>query len=171
MTFQVTVIGDSTAEGEKYDFCRQLGRMLAEMNAVVITGGRSGVMEAVCRGAYDAGGITVGILPGMFSGDANSYCRVVIPTGMGHGRNILTILPADLVIAVGGKAGTLSEMGFAWIHNKPMIAVKKFGGWAEKMAGKGIDDRRTDPVIEVSSLEEIRQVVGKLIQEKGIRKG
>ena len=170
MTFQVTVIGDALADGEKYAFCHKLGRMLAGMAAVVITGGRTGVMEAVCKGAYEAGAITVGILPGTYTGEANSYCRVVIPTGMGHGRNILTILPADVVIAVGGKAGTLSEMGFAWIHNKPIIAVKNFGGWAEKLAGKKIDERRTEPVFGVNSLEEIRQLIGKLIQEKSISK-
>ena len=171
MSLQITVVGDSTADGEKYNFCLKLGKLLAGMKVVVLTGGRSGVMEAVCRGAFEAGGITVGILPGPSSGEANPFCRVVIPTGMGHGRNILTILPADLVIAIGGKAGTLSEMCFAWIHKKPMIVVRKFGGWAEKLAWKRIDERGTDPVIEVNSLEEIREVISKLIQEKSIRKG
>jgi uncharacterized protein (TIGR00725 family) len=166
MTLQVTVIGDDHAEGEKYDFCLHLGRLLAAIKAVVITGGRTGVMEAVSRGAFEAGGITVGILPGQSRREANDFCRVEIPTGMGHGRNLLNILPADLVIAIGGQAGTLTEMGFAWIHDKPLIAVSKFGGWAGELAGKTIDRRRQGPVMEMNSLEEIRTFLFKFIQEQ-----
>lgn len=168
MPFQVTVIGDANADQEKYAFCVEVGRLLAGMNAVVITGGRSGVMEAVCRGAFQAGGLTVGILPGSDKQEANEYCRAVIPSGMGHGRNVLTVLSADLVIAIGGQAGTLTEMGFAWIYQKPLIAVSRFGGWSEELAGKMIDSRRPDHIIEVSTLEELRKEIGKLIRDKKI---
>ena len=166
MTFQVGIIGDGDAGEEEYTFCFELGRLLAELKAVVITGGKGGVMEAVSRGTFQAGGITVGILPGLSGREANKFCRVIIPTGLGHGRNLLTILPADLVIAVGGQAGTLTEMGFAWIYDKPLIAVKNFGGWAEKMAGIRIDDRRPDSIIEVESLDQIREVIGMIMQAK-----
>ncbi len=166
MSLQVTVIGDAYADAEKYNFCLELGRILAEMKIVLITGGRSGVMEAVCKGAYQAGGNTIGILPGSDKKDANEYCRVVIPTGMGHGRNILTVMAADVVIAVGGQAGTLTEMGFAWIYQKPIIAIRKFGGWSEKMSGEAFDSRREDKIIGVNHLEEVKQELKKLLLDK-----
>lgn len=166
MSFQVTVIGDAYADPEKYNFCQDLGRMLAEMKIIVITGGRSGVMEAVCKGAYEAGGNTIGILPGSDKIEANEYCRVVIPTGMGHGRNSLTVLAADVVIIVGGQAGTLTEMGFAWIYHKPMIAIRKFGGWSRKMSGEALDSRRSDTIIGVNTLEDVRKELEKLMHDK-----
>ena len=167
MSLQVTVIGDSQADAEKYSFCEQLGRMLAQMNAVVITGGRSGVMEAVCKGAFLAGGNTVGILPGVEKAEANEYCRVVIPTGLGQARNSLTVMAADVVIAVGGQTGTLTEMSFAWMYNKPIIAIHKFGGWAEKMSGKAFDARRDEKVTGVNSLEEIKMELHRLFRDSG----
>jgi hypothetical protein len=166
MSIQVTVIGDAYAEGDKYDFCVALGRMLAEMNLVVITGGGSGVMEAVSKGANQAGGITVGILPGSDKKDANSFCGVILPTGLGHGRNTLTVMAADVVIAVGGQAGTLTEMGFAWMYHKPLIAVRTFGGWSEKMSGRAIDSRRPDKIIGVDTVQEVREAIEKIIQTR-----
>ena len=165
MSIQVTIVGDSYAEPDKYDFCVKLGKMLAEMNAIVITGGRSGVMEAVSKGVFRAGGLTIGILPGIDRREANEYCRVILPTGLGHGRNSVTVLAADVVIAVGGQAGTLTEMGFAWIYNKPVIAVRNFGGWSEKMSGQVIDSRRPEKIIGVNTLEEIKKVIEKLIRD------
>jgi uncharacterized protein (TIGR00725 family) len=162
MAIQVTVIGDSYADPDKYDFCVELGKMLAEMKAVVITGGRSGVMEAVSKGAFQAGGLTIGILPGDAKKEANAYCSVVLPTGLGNSRNALTVMAADIVIAVGGQGGTLTELGFAWISDKPVIAVGKFGGWSEKMSGKAIDSRRSDKIMGVNTLDEIRGIIEKI---------
>ncbi len=156
---QVTVIGDSTAGGEKQKFCVQLGAMLAELGCILITGGRGGVMEAVSEGCSDAGGITVGILPSADKRDANPYCRIVIPTGLAHSRNSLTVLAADVVIVIGGQAGTLTEMGFAWIYHKPVIAVTTFGGFAAQYAGKKLDSRREDTIRGVSSLKELRDLL------------
>ncbi len=167
MSLQVTVIGDSHADAEKYRFCELLGKMLAEMDVVVITGGRTGVMEAVCKGAFLAGGNTIGLLPGSEKKEANKYCRVVIPTGMGHGRNSLTVLAADVVIVIGGQAGTLTEMGFAWIYNKPIIAIQGFGGWAEKMSGVAFDARRSDKVIGLTTLREVKLELQTRIKEAG----
>lgn len=161
MSLQVTVIGDSKADAEKYSFCEKLGQMLARMNAIVITGGRSGVMEAVSKGAFESGGNTVGILPGNEKSEANQYCRVVIPTGMGHGRNALTVMAADLVIAIGGQAGTLTEMAFAWMYNKPIITIQRFNGWSAKMSGRKFDSRREDQIIGVTSWEELKQEIEK----------
>jgi len=162
---QVVVIGDAQADKEKFDFCEQLGRYLAKNEYTVITGGRSGVMEAVSKGAYHAGGITVGILPGEDFHEANPWCNVVIPTGMGHTRNSFTALSADIVISIGGKAGTLTELGFAWIYNKPIIAVKQFGGWSENLSDKKIDDRRTGNIIAVDSFDALKIQLQKVAAE------
>lgn len=155
-SLQVVVIGDSQADKDKYRFCEELGKYLGEMGHTVITGGRSGVMEAVSKGAYNAGGITVGILPGSNMEDANPWCKVVIPTDLGNARNSLTALSGDLVISVGGGAGTLTELGFAWLYRKPIIAVTTFGGWSEKISGERIDNRRTDDILPVNTMQELK---------------
>jgi uncharacterized protein (TIGR00725 family) len=167
MSLQITVIGDSHADPEKYSFCEQLGKLLAKMNIIIITGGGSGVMEAVCKGAFQSGGHTVGILPGPDKMKANKYCRVVIPTGLGHGRNSLTVMAADLIIAVGGQTGTLTEMGFGWLYNKPIIAVKGFGGWSEKMSGKSFDSRREGNIKGVNTFQELKQEIEKQLNIEG----
>ena len=153
---QVVVIGDAQANKDKYEFCEQLGNFLAEHDFTVITGGRTGIMEAVSKGAYLAGGMTIGILPSTNLRDANPWCKAVIPTGLGHTRNSLTALAADIIISIGGKAGTLTELGFAWIYNKPIISVTTFGGWSERLSGQEIDERRPDNIIAVDSMNELK---------------
>lgn len=169
LPLQVTVIGDSYADPEKYMFCEKLGGLLAKLNLTIITGGKSGVMEAISKGAVEAGGLTVGILPGENKNDSNPFCRVIIPTGLGHSRNALTVLAADVVIVVGGQAGTLTEIGFAWINQKPLIAVKKFGGWAEKLAGEKVDSRQKNKIIGVNTLDELKQELLKIIKHMSIQ--
>jgi uncharacterized protein (TIGR00725 family) len=153
---QVVVIGDAQADEGKRAFCKKLGAYLGEKRYTVITGGRSGVMEAVSQGAFTAGGITVGILPSADPDDANPWCKIVIPTDMGHARNSLTALSADVIISIGGRAGTLTELGFAWIYNKPIIAVTCFGGWSKNLGNGKIDDRRYERIIAVDSLDALK---------------
>ena len=159
---QVAVIGDSETNKEAYDFCEQLGIFLARSGFIVITGGRGGVMEAVCKGAFNANGITIGVLPSDTHKDANNYCSVVIPTGMGHTRNSIIAQSADIVIAIGGQAGTMTELGFAWIYNKPVICVREFGGWSSKLSNQNIDTRRNEPIIGVDSMEELKKQILKI---------
>ncbi len=162
---QAVVIGDADANAEKYDFACEVGRFLAEMNIVVITGGRGGVMEAVSKGAFEKGGTTVGILPSNNLDDANDWCTISIPTGMGHSRNALTAMSADFIISIGGGAGTMTEMGFGWIYNKPMIAVMKFGGWSENLGGDLIDNRRSNEVIAVHNVVELKDAVHSILSQ------
>ena len=162
---QAVIIGDSTADHEKYDFAYQVGKILADYKITIISGGRGGVMEAACKGAFESGGITVGILPSNNLDDANDWCTISIPTGMGHARNALTSMSADFIIAIGGGAGTLTEIGFGWIYEKPIIAVSRFGGWAEQTGNTQLDARRMDKIFKVSSLEDLREVISKLIPE------
>jgi uncharacterized protein (TIGR00725 family) len=99
---------------------------VAERGAVLVCGGLGGAMEAACRGAKEAGGTTLGILPGADRGDANPFVDVAVPTGLGQGRNLVIVHAADAVIAVGGGYGTLSEIALALRHGKPVVGV---GSW------------------------------------------
>src|SRR5258706_5538641 len=103
----VAVIGASVASPEQVEQARAAGRRLAELGAVVVTGGRGGVMEGACRGAKEAGGSTVGILPGLDRAAANAFVDVAIPTGLGDMRNALVVRAADALVAIGGAWGTL----------------------------------------------------------------
>ena len=104
----------------------EVGRLLAERGAVLVCGGRGGAMAAACRGAKEAGGLTVGILPGSDRSEANPFVDVVLPTGLGEARNALVVGAADVVIAVGGGYGTLSEIALALKAGKRVIGL---GTW------------------------------------------
>jgi uncharacterized protein (TIGR00725 family) len=120
----VAVIGPGTgASAEQLDAAEEVGRLLAEAGAVVVCGGLGGAMEAVCRGARSASGMTVGILPGRDRRDANEYVQVALPTGLGEGRNALVVRAADVVVAVGGGYGTLSEIALALRADKPVVGI------------------------------------------------
>jgi uncharacterized protein (TIGR00725 family) len=100
-----------------------VGRLLAIHGASVVCGGLGGVMEAACRGAKSAGGTTIGILPGLDRGEANAWVDVAIPTGLGEARNALVVRAADVVIAIGGEFGTLSEIALALKTGKPVVGI------------------------------------------------
>lgn len=156
---QAVVIGDSDPSPEAYLAAEEAGRILASLGITVVTGGRSGIMEAACKGAKAAGGMTVGILPSDELSDANQYCDVVIPTGLSHGRNAITVLAGDCIIAIGGGAGTLSEISFAWMHNKPIFTLKGYGGWADTVGGSALDQRSDDVIIECQNIDDLRNKV------------
>ncbi|MFM1931908.1 MAG: hypothetical protein RL226_1211 [Bacteroidota bacterium] len=156
---QVTVIGRYDATPEQYQLGIGIGKLLADLGIIAITGGRAGLMEAVAKGCTDAGGISVGILPGDHFEDGNPYNTISIPTGIGYARNSMNVLAADVVIAVGGASGTLSEMAFAWSYKRTIIAFVGSGGWADELAGKTIDHRNDQPVIPVHSLDELRHIL------------
>jgi uncharacterized protein (TIGR00725 family) len=101
----------------------EVGRLLAERGAMLVCGGRGGAMEAACRGAKEADGLTVGILPGSDRSDANPFVDVVLPTGLGEARNALVVGAADVVIAIGGGYGTLSEIALALKAGKRVIGL------------------------------------------------
>lgn len=99
-------------------------------------------MEAAAKGAQEAGGLTVGILPYDEPSQANPYCDIVIATGLGYARNYVTSYSADAIILIGGGVGTLIEASVAYQKAKPLIAVKGSGGIADKYAGRYLDDRK-----------------------------
>jgi uncharacterized protein (TIGR00725 family) len=100
-----------------------VGRLVAERGAVVVCGGLGGAMESACRGAKQAGGLTVGLLPGSDRSEANAFVDVALPTGLGEARNALVVGAADVVIAVGRGYGTLSEIALALKAGKPVVGL------------------------------------------------
>ena len=120
---RVSVIGGSNVGDDEYERARAVGRLLGDRNHEVVCGGRGGVMEAVCRGARETGGHTIGILPGSRREGANDYVETTIATGMGNARNALVVLNGDAVIAIDGGAGTLSELGLALDYSRPVAGL------------------------------------------------
>ncbi|WP_256403576.1 TIGR00725 family protein [Halorubrum salinum] len=120
---RVSVIGGSSIGAETAAVAEELGERLAERGHVVVCGGLGGVMEAVCRGARGAGGETIGILPTDRRADANDHVTTPIATGMGHARNALVVLNGDAAIAIDGGPGTLSEIGLALAHGRPVAGL------------------------------------------------
>lgn len=120
----VSVIGGEHCTPDIYHLAREVGRRVAGMNAVLVTGGLGGVMEGACRGAKEGGGVTVGIIPGQHRQEANPYCDYVVVTGLGHLRNALVVANGDLVIAVDGRYGTLSEIALATCMGKPLYGLR-----------------------------------------------
>jgi uncharacterized protein (TIGR00725 family) len=122
----VAVVGSGTASGELYEKARVVGRLVAERGAIAVCGGLSGVMEAAARGATEAGGTAVGILPDEDRRRQNKYLTFSVATGMGQARNLAVVCSGDVVIAVGGEYGTLSEIGLARKVGRPVVVLD---GW------------------------------------------
>ena len=118
----------------------ELGRGIAERDAVLICGGLTGVMEHAARGARAAGGLTIGLLPGDDTNEANPYIDVAIASGLGHARNAILALTADGVVALGGGLGTLSEIALALRNKRPAIGIQTW---------RFDRDRRTEPDLPV----------------------
>ena len=121
---QVSVIGDAEATPAITGIARELGAQLARHGITILTGGMGGVMEAASAGAASIGGTVVAILPTYEHHHANPHCTVIIATGMGHARNVIIAASADMVISVGGGAGTWSETAHALKLGKPVIALQ-----------------------------------------------
>lgn len=119
---QIAVIGPGAAASGERDAAYAAGREIAAAGAVLVCGGLGGVMEAACRGAHEAGGTTVGILPG--TGEGNPFLDITIRSGLGHGRNVFIVLSADAVIAIGGSHGTLSEIAIALKTGRPVFGLR-----------------------------------------------
>ncbi|WP_353634622.1 TIGR00725 family protein [Halobacterium sp. NMX12-1] len=120
---RVSVVGASAPSADATENAREVGRLLAERGHTVVCGGLGGVMEAACQGASEAGGHTIGVLPGEDRNAANEYVETAIATGLGHARNALVVMNGDAVIAVDGAGGTLSEVGFSSVYDRPIAGL------------------------------------------------
>lgn len=125
-SIQIGVIGAGSCGGEVRKIAEEVGREIAKKGAILICGGLGGVMEASAKGAKAEGGITVGILPGFDPSDANPFIDIKIVTGLSHARNVLVVHSSDVLIAVSGGYGTLSEIAIALKLLKPVVG---FNTW------------------------------------------
>jgi uncharacterized protein (TIGR00725 family) len=120
----VGVIGAGSCPERIYRMALDLGASIARKGWVLICGGLGGVMEAAARGCNEAGGMAVGLLPGLDRAAANPYLRIALPTGLGEGRNLIVVRASDLLIGVSGGYGTLSEIALALKTGKPVIGLE-----------------------------------------------
>ncbi|HLG73828.1 MAG TPA: TIGR00725 family protein [Chloroflexota bacterium] len=126
MAKAAAVVGPHDADGRVYGLAEQVGRLLGREGWVVFTGGLGGVMEAASKGARESGALTVGILPGGDTSEANAYVQVPVATGMGEARNLVLIRSVDVVIGVGKGYGTLSEIAFGLRLGKRVILLESW---------------------------------------------
>jgi uncharacterized protein (TIGR00725 family) len=122
-TYRIGVIGAGECPRDILQIAEDVGKHIAEREAILVCGGMGGVMKAAAKGAREAGGMTVGILPGPDAGDANPYIDIPIVTGMGEARNVIIVRTADAVIAVSGGHGTLSEIAFCLKLGVPIVGL------------------------------------------------
>ncbi len=140
---QIAVVGSSDADPETIALAVEAGRVIASLGAVLICGGLGGIMEATARGAKEKGGLTVGILPDYRKESANPNIDLVIPTGLGHARNIVVAASGDVVVALPGSHGTRSEVSIALKLSKVVIGLRAWG----EIPG----------VSQVNSIEELKE--------------
>ncbi len=166
---QVAIMGSSEAHEDMLRLAEQAGAVVARLGAALVTGGRGGIMEAASRGCAEGGGLVLAVTPGTDMNEANPYVHYVIPTGLGWARNVITAISGDIIVVIGGASGTLSEISFAWMYDRPIVALSQSGGWALKLAGHTIDHRRSDPIIDCRSIEELEAALRKLLADPNIR--
>ncbi len=150
----ISVIGASEIDKDTEKKTFEIGKLLAQNKFIVACGGLSGVMEAVCKGVKEENGLTIGIIPYEAKSGANKYVDIVIPCPFSQARNIVVVLSGDACLAISGKAGTLSEICFAWIYQKPIVALSSVKGWSSKIANQKLDDRRFDMIYGVKTPQE-----------------
>lgn len=147
----VGVIGGHTCNSEVEQLAIELGKKLAKVAEILICGGLSGIMKAVCKGFKARNGLTIGIIPSYDKNDANEFVDIVIPTGLGLARNVLVVKSADVVVALPGEMGTLSEVAYCLQFKIPVVSLNS---WDIK------------GVIKVKTAEEAIREVEKWLSKK-----
>ena len=152
---------------EIYDFGYNLGKQIADKGYILVSGGREGIMEAAFKGAHSSDNyvnpVTIAILPSTDKNEANKYSDIIIPTGIGLARNSIIPNTADILIAVAGGAGTLSEIAFAWQFKRYVICYTGFEGWAKELAGIELDNRSKGLLKKTASINEMFEMIEELL--------
>ena len=160
----VSVMGGAQVSEEVKQQAEELGHALARRGLSVLCGGRSGVMEAVCKGVQDERAqaqahelatkvVTIGLLPDKDTSLVNPYVDFAIPSGMGFSRNSVIAMGGEVAIAVSGSSGTLSEIALAWQFGKPVAAMASSGGWSAELAGRALDAKRAGEIFAAKDAE------------------
>lgn len=156
----LAILGSYSSTPEESEIARELGAHLANMNLNILSGGqKKGVMYDLCKGVFEhrisatTGATLVGILPSTDFSQANEFLDIAIPTGSGLQQNSVLPLSADVVLAIGGSAGTLTEISFAWQYKKP-IGLLGTTGWAQRLANQKLDSRREDDMPHFISVKD-----------------
>lgn len=158
----IAVIGNSSCSPKEAKLAEGVGRLLAQRGATIICGGLGGVMEAACRGAKSKGGLTVGILPGQDSSQANPSVDISVVTGLGEARNVAVVKSARAVIAIGGAYGTLSEIAYALKNGIPVIGLNT---WSLSR-----DGQEDESIIRVqSAAEAVKRAISLAKSRKNVR--
>lgn len=158
---QIAVIGyngDRCTEDARR-LAYETGKEIGKAGAVLVCGGLGGVMEEACKGAKEAGGTTVGIIPQDDFSHANKYCDIVICSTIGFARDFIVAASADGIIAVGGGVGTLTELSIGYLMKKPLAAVSGSGGTADLYCGKFLDERKRVEIKMASTPAEAVKIV------------
>ena len=166
----IGVIGSGSGNLDKkiYETAEILGEIIAREKYILACGGLFGIMEAVCKGAKNAQGFTIGFIPGLEKKSANDFIDLVIPTGMGEARNLILVSTSDIIISIAGESGTLSELAFAWKMGKSIISLQNTGGWSAKLADEKIDNTRKDHIYSAQNPKDAISLVKKLLENKKI---
>jgi uncharacterized protein (TIGR00725 family) len=147
----ISVIGARECGPKVAKLAQAVGKMVAELDCVLVCGGLKGVMQEACRGAKSAGGLTIGLLPGNEKTDANPFVDIALPTTIGYSRNVMVAASAHVVIALPGSYGTESEICYALVYGRPVINL---GGW--KVKG----------MIKAKDVADAKRIVRKLLGKK-----
>ncbi len=146
----VSVIGGHEIDSEVESLAYNVGQKIAEVGAVLVCGGLGGVMKAAAKGCNEAGGLTIGLLPGKDKADANEYIKIALPTTIGFARNAMVASSADIIIALPGSHGTACEISYGFVYKRPIIDL---GNWNK------------EGMIKVGNVSEVKEVLVNLINE------
>ncbi len=167
----VSVVGPNEANctEEVYQFGLWLGKQLVDLGCRIACGGMGGIMEAVCKGARLSAnyqhGATIGIIPAADKAYANKYCDIVIPTGLGLARNFLVVNTGEVVIAVSGGPGTLSEIAYTLQLNKRTICYTGFPGWASDITQCPMLENSYHHVSFANNPDELVDILESMVNE------
>lgn len=154
---RIAVIGPGDGSKELCELATEVGRLVAQAGAVLVCGGLHGVMDAAAHGAKQAGGCTIGVLPGHDRSAANPFIDHAITTGLGEARNLVVVSSGDAVIAVGGSYGTLSEIGLAAKIGRPVVILE---GWRLETSGPAAASGRPGIYYAHSPQEAVELALG-----------
>jgi uncharacterized protein (TIGR00725 family) len=152
---QVCVLGSAEPGSSAYDLAGEAGALLARHGITVVSGCGSPATRVAAERAIGAGGLVVSIVPPDVMPPADWPATVVIPCGMGDARNLLMALAGDACIVIGGRAGTISEVCLAWLHQRPLLPLVGHGGWSNDLPTHPPDERGNSPLLPWSSGAEL----------------